>query len=532
MTRRLLLGMETEYAVGPGVRHEGWDRHRVVDALFTALRASGHAWVPDETGGQGVFLANGARLYLDRGCHPEYATPECEDPRQVVACARAGELLLQELLALAARVTPMAGATVLLRAAVDYSRLGASWGCHESYLHRCDPLILPDHLLPHLVSRVIFAGAGGFQPLGPGLDFTLSPRAWLLTEPVSNNSTSARGIFHTKDERLSGGAWHRMHVICGESLCSDLASVLKLGTTALVLATVESGWRPGFQIQLASPVDALRLIATDPTCRARVHLTSGRRVTAVELQRRYLDAVEACHREGRLPEWADDLCGLWRHTLDALERGDPAGLRGLDWSVKLELYREQTRRHGFDWSALPAWGEVIRRLERAAERLAPGGSADISEALRNPSPFWKEMDRLTPLLREAGITWADARALSRLRHELLETDLRFGQVGPAGIFNQLAARGVLRSEPGRSIPDPRPMVDEPPAGGRARLRGHAVQEVWASGDARRHRAQWTGVTDLGSGRTLDLSDPFGERAAWIGPEEVAAVLARVAGAGR
>src|SRR3990170_7648502 len=31
-----------------------------------------------------VFLENGARLYLDTGFHPEYATPECDDVVELV----------------------------------------------------------------------------------------------------------------------------------------------------------------------------------------------------------------------------------------------------------------------------------------------------------------------------------------------------------------------------------------------------------------------------------------------------------------
>lgn len=531
MTGRILLGMETEYALGVDGARKVWDLRRVADALLTMARSNGRAYLPEEGGGHGVFLANGARLYLDRGHHPEFATPECADPWQVVAYARAGELLLQDLLADAERLTPMAGASVLFRCSVDYSRLGSTWGCHESYLHACDPRFLPDHLLPHLVSRVIYAGAGGFHPLRPGLEFTLSPRAWLLPESVSANSTNARGIFHTKDESLGGRQWHRMHVIGGESLCSDRASVLKLGTTALVLAAVDAGWRPGSAVRLASPVEALREIAADPMCQATARLADGRRLTAIELQRFYLGQIEDWRKRGRLPEWARDLCELWRTTLDALETMDGSRLRGLDWVVKLELYRERTRQRGLDWDALPVWSGVMRRLERTAARLFHERGPQVADLLQDDSPFQKEVDRVTPLVRAGGMGWTDARALFRLRHELLEADLRFGQLGPRGVYNGLQRLGLVGAGAGRPIPEPRPLVDEPPAHGRARVRGNAVREIWSRGEAVNYRAAWTRVIEAGSGRCLDLTDPFCEGAAWIGPAEIAALVARVAEAG-
>src|SRR6266852_7018306 len=46
-----------------------------------------------------IFLENGGRLYLDMGAHPEYATPECDDPRDVIVYDKAGERILQVLMA-------------------------------------------------------------------------------------------------------------------------------------------------------------------------------------------------------------------------------------------------------------------------------------------------------------------------------------------------------------------------------------------------------------------------------------------------
>jgi hypothetical protein len=82
------------------------------------------------------------------------------------------------------------------------------------------------------------------------------------------------------------------------------------------------------------------------------------------------------------------------------------------------------------------------------------------------------------------------------------------------------------------MPDPIALLHRPPSGGRARVRGDTVAAVWARGAAELHRAQWNRITELGAGRILELGDPYTDCPIWIGPEEIGAVVARVAEAGR
>src|SRR6185436_14148466 len=138
--------------------------------------------------------------------------------------------------------------------------------CHESYSHAAQPGALSDEIVPHLVTRIIYTGAGGFNSTSRGLEFTLSPRVSHLANVVSNNSTSDRGIFHTKDESLSKPGFYRLHIICGESLCSETAMWLKVGTTALVVAMAEAGLRPAASVALRWPLLAMQAISRDPTC--------------------------------------------------------------------------------------------------------------------------------------------------------------------------------------------------------------------------------------------------------------------------
>ena len=262
--------METEYAVTGFNRGVACGAERAARGLLEAAqRELPH--LRDRSSPHGLFLGNGARLYLDTGLHPEYATPECVDPREVVRYVRAGDRVLSTLASHTWVKRALGMHALVFRGNVDYSGAGTTWGCHESYMHRTDPAALRAALIPHLVSRVVYSGAGGFDPFSPGLVFTLSPRVRHLQHVVSPESTCERGIYHTKDEPLCAGRYHRLHVICGERLLSDRANWLKLGTTALIVALAEAGLRPGRDLQLASPLVSFRAFADDPTCRRPQH---------------------------------------------------------------------------------------------------------------------------------------------------------------------------------------------------------------------------------------------------------------------
>jgi proteasome accessory factor A len=509
---RMLLGVETEYAV-TGIDREGRPVNRplLVQKMLEVARRS-YPHLLDGSGG-GLFLANGARLYVDRGSHPEFATPECDDPRDVVRYIRAGEAMLLDLAKQAGDESGGMDVQVF-RSNVDYGRSGSTWGCHESYLYRSNPAALAMQLIPHLVSRLIYAGPGGFNPLSPGLEFTLSPRAWLLSSTTSTDSTSDRGIYHLKDESLSGPGWHRLHVICGESLCSDTAALLKVGTTALVLATIEACHRPGDAVRLAEPVAALRTVAAGLDRKKGLELLEGGRLSAADIQRHYLAEVETCRQQGLLPPWADAICGLWRRQLDALESDSPSLVQTLDWAIKRAVYRRWTGGR-MSWDQLLRCGEVLRRLERTAARMLGRDAPPTLDGMLSPhSPFRREVHRLTPLLAAEGMEWNDLREFSRLRHQLFETDLRFGQLGERGVFSQLDRQGVLSHRtgaPGEALPAPA----EPPARGRARVRGDWIRRLAARPDGQRYRADWSMIWDKLTIRRLDLSDPFVAAKEWI-----------------
>ena len=375
-----LLGMETEYAVTGFTRGVARGAEQAANGLLeTARRDLPH--LRDRGSPHGLFLANGARLYLDTGLHPEFATPECVDPRDVVRYVHAGDRVLARL---AADAWTKSMQTLIFRGNVDYSGAGTTWGCHESYMHRADRDTVQAALIPHLVSRVIYSGAGGFDPFSAGLTFTLAPRVRHIRHIVSGDSTSDRGIYHTKDEPLCAGRYHRLHVICGERLLSDRANWLKLGTTALTVALAEAGLRPGRDWQLAAPLAAFRAFADDPTCRKEVLLMGRRQAGALAIQRAYLEQAEAHLGAHFMPAWARDLCRDWRAVLDLLAQDVDRAATSLDWAIKRTLYARHADRRGVAWSSLGIWTSVVdtirRTLDRASEPERPISPALIRDA--------------------------------------------------------------------------------------------------------------------------------------------------------
>jgi proteasome accessory factor A len=504
-----LFGVETEYALA-GLRPDG--STVPVEQVAHWMMNLAQRQLPHLPDGRGsLFLANGARLYVDHGGHPELATAECTDPRDLVRQVLAGHRIVERLGQEAEASNPAFGEVLLLASNVDYGGSQATWGCHESYLYRRDFENTAAGILPHLVSRVIFTGAGGFDPRSAGLSFTLSPRAHHLEMPTSPDSTRSRGIVHTKDEPLSSGSYRRLHLICGESLRSERAMWLKVGTTALVVALIDAGIRPAGGVGLVDPIAALRAFAADPSCTARVPCESGGSISAIELQRHYLEQAEHHLVPFARAGWVAEVCREWRAVLDGLAT-DPTRLSGtLDWAIKRAVYEGFVRRRGFTWAAVRCWSLVRARLLGAWCRAGLGdfpGNLDVVLARR--SPIRHTARDLGRLLRAWGEDWERLDAFQALRHKLFEIDTRFAQIGERGLFDKLAGQGILdHALPG--LGDVASAMRVAPEGGRARLRGEWVSRLAAASS--QYQCDWTAIWSH-DGRYLSFADPFARSAAW------------------
>lgn len=508
MTR--LFGVETEYAVSALDRAGRAVERPGLASEILGLAREHLPHLPERMTG-GAFLACGARFYVDAGDHPEFSTPECTHPDEAVRYVRVGDRILARMAHQLQAQRRELGEVVVMRSNVDLTT-GASWGSHESYMHRAAEWAdFPLQLIPHLVSRTIYAGAGGFSSSCPGIAFTLSPRVDHLEADVSHHSTSGRGILHLKDEPLAGDGSRRLHLICGESLCSDLGLWLRIGTTALVVAMIEARLRPGDGVGLRKPLPAMRAFAGDPSLRAVAERTAGAPLTALAVQRHYLAEARRHLDHACMPPWAAAVCERWADVLDRLERRPAALSTELDWAIKLAVYRRHALRRGVVWESLPHWNHVIATL-LAARRQEPAAADLPLERLADPhGPLGATAATLGRYLAARGLRWETLPAVVGLRQELFELDTRFGQLGTRGVFASLDAAGALRH---RLIDEETVErgIEEPPRTSRALVRGTQVRQLHARGG--QFTCDWRGIWDIARRRCLDLSNPLATEARW------------------
>jgi len=315
----------------------------------------------EELGLANVILTNGARLYVDHA-HPEYSTPECTTPRDLVLWDKAGERVMAEAARLAAAVPAPDGAPRTLQLYKNNTdNKGASYGTHENYLMRRETPFadIVRHLTPFFVSRQVFAGSGrvGLGQDGRGQGFQLSQRADFFEVEVGLETTLKRPIINTRDEpHADPERYRRLHVIIGDANLCEVATYLKVGTTSLVLSMIESGWltESGVDLSVEAPVAALRAVSHDASLHWLVTLRDGRRLTGVQLQMEYLDQARK-YVESRYGADADpdtvDVLARWESVLTRLETDPSACARELDWVAKLALLDGYRDREGLDWDS-------------------------------------------------------------------------------------------------------------------------------------------------------------------------------------
>ncbi|MEX2504826.1 MAG: Pup--protein ligase [Egicoccus sp.] len=340
--RRRIFGIENEYGVTctfQGQRRLSPDE--VARYLFRRVVSWGRS--------SNVFLENGARLYLDVGSHPEYATPECDSPRQAIIHDKAGERIVEDLVLGAEQrlhEEGISGTISLFKNNTDSA--GNSYGCHENYLvaRVGEFQRLAEALIPFLVTRQVFSGAGKVLQTPRGAVFSLSQRAEHIWEGVSSATTRSRPIINTRDEpHADAERYRRLHVIVGDSNMSEYTGWLKVATCDLVLRMLEeqSVIR---DLTLDNPIRAIREISHDLTGTRRIRLANGREMSALEIQQVYLERVE---RFVEASHDADDeakrVVTEWRHVLESLV-DDPMSLgRQLDWVAKYRLIDSYRAKH-------------------------------------------------------------------------------------------------------------------------------------------------------------------------------------------
>ena len=338
---RRIFGLENEYGVTCTLRGQRrLSPDEVARYLFRRVVSWGRS--------SNVFLENGARLYLDVGSHPEYATPECDSIADLVVHDKAGERILEHLVNSAEarlREEGIRGVVYLFKNNTDSA--GNSYGCHENYLtsRRDDFGHYAEVLIPFLVSRQIYAGSGKVLQTARGAMYCISQRAEHIWEGVSSATTRSRPIINTRDEpHADAERFRRLHVIVGDSNMSEYATFLKVGATSILLRMLED---PGVVLRdmtLENPIRAIREISHDTTLRRRVRLANGREASALDIQGEYFNRAKRYQETRGLSPLEDQALAMWEHCLKGLE-SDPWSLdRECDWVIKHRLIEHFRRR--------------------------------------------------------------------------------------------------------------------------------------------------------------------------------------------
>ena len=342
------MGIETEFGLTCASTQGGTpplDPEEAAQLLFQPVIEMGRS--------TNTFLGNGARLYLDVGSHPEYATAECDSIMDLLANDRAGDLLFGGLAERAndeLRDKGVPGRIHMFRNNLDAQ--GNSFGCHENYLvrRRPDYRARISTMLPYFVTRQIIVGTGHIAVGDDGVArYEFSQRADQMWDAISSASTRSRPMINTRDEPHGDAElYRRMHVIVGDSNVAQATTALKIAATESILVMIEDG---GIlpNLSLADPMAAIRATSKDLTGKAPLELAAGGTVTPIEVQRRVRDAVLGhFDRKGYvLDEMRAYLLDLWGRVIDAVDAQDVAAIsREIDWAAKLSLMQRYQERGG------------------------------------------------------------------------------------------------------------------------------------------------------------------------------------------
>jgi len=377
-----ILGIETEYGVvlrgaadpNPVLassmlinayaehRKVGWDFEDESPGTDARGFSRDGAQPPEiETHLVNTVLTNGARYYVDHA-HPEYSSPECTNALEIVIADKAGERILARSMQAARRILPPEQEIVVYKNNSDGK--GNSYGTHENYLiDRQTPFgTLVRNLIPWFVTRQIFTGAGkvGGENASGHRGFQLTQRADFFEEEVGLETTLKRPIINTRDEPHADPArYRRLHVIVGDANLCEVATYLKVGTTAIMLGMIEDGFIDR-DFTLTSPVKAIRAVSHDPSLQGTLELASdGSRMTAVEFQWEFLDRAKKYAEAYGLEYCGGDDVGRdvlrrWEEILTDLETasktGDFTALDGrLDWVTKHRIMQGYVDRDNLRW---------------------------------------------------------------------------------------------------------------------------------------------------------------------------------------
>lgn len=345
MVNKRILGLETEYGVTcvvDGQRRLSPDE--VARYLFRRVVAWGRS--------SNVFLPNGGRLYLDVGSHPEYATAECDKVSDLISQDQAGDRIIEELAIEAEKrlnSEGIQGQIHLFKNNIDAA--GNSYGCHENYSisRKFNFQKVTESVIPFLITRQIFTGAGKWLSNNKNQNFQLSQRSDHMWESISSATTRSRPIINTRDEpHADPEEYRRLHVIVGDSNMSQTTTNLKVCSTEMILQLIEIG-QINDEFNIENPIRTLRDISSDLTFSKKFRLSNGKEVTALNLQEHYLESVinSSIYSEFEANEYYKKAIDLWEKFLNCAKQNDFSSVdKDIDWVIKKKYMDQYQEKNG------------------------------------------------------------------------------------------------------------------------------------------------------------------------------------------
>ena len=345
MVNKRILGLETEYGVTcvvDGQRRLSPDE--VARYLFRRVVAWGRS--------SNVFLPNGGRLYLDVGSHPEYATAECDKVSDLISQDQAGDRIIEELAIEAEKrlnSEGIQGQIHLFKNNIDAA--GNSYGCHENYSisRKFNFQKVTESVIPFLITRQIFTGAGKWLSYNKNQNFQLSQRSDHMWESISSATTRSRPIINTRDEpHADPEEYRRLHVIVGDSNMSQTTTNLKVCSTEMILQLIEIG-QINDEFNIENPIRTLRDISSDLTFSKKFRLSNGKEVTALNLQEHYLESVinSSIYSEFEANEYYKKAIDLWEKFLNCARQNDFSSVdKDIDWVIKKKYMDQYQKKNG------------------------------------------------------------------------------------------------------------------------------------------------------------------------------------------
>jgi hypothetical protein len=473
-----------------------------------------------------MFLSNGGRFYLDTGDHPEFATPECIDPKEALIYDKAGERILEELsIACEEELEKLNIGGKIYVCKNNMDTRGNTYGCHENYLviRRRGNLnesgffkLMIKAIIPFLVTRQVFCGAGKIFSADT-LAYQISQRADLIDSELSSDTTFRRGIINSRDEPLCQlDKYRRLHILVGDSNMSEISSFIKIGATGIVLQLIEEEEAYDPEIELEDPIKALREISKDPTCSCKVKLNNGQKVTALQIQREYLKRAQNHFNRATisLNNINKNILHLWEDLLSRLEK-NPANLRQeVDWIIKKCLMDKYLDRFKITPAELNRWTYIIKKIKglRLEDALLFQNKVDknfdVMSFLEERLSQADFID-LKKYCRTAELDLKDYFKSSRLYYGLLERDIKYHDIRmDRSIFYLLQKRGFVRRLNGKKLDEEINRAKHyPPLNTRAKIRGDFIRMLYDKRLA--GAATWDTLTIYGNTtRKIPLLHPF------------------------